>query len=188
MVGDFGCIPGNLPQDKHLLLLSRKDPSLISPFKSSNVQKQVLAIFDENLFKRQQKPHYFGMKKFRHNQTASYAFVAWIASIFVYVCFITWAYLPTDILHSLGITYYPSRYYAVALPAYTIVAYVFFCVSYVAINMMQTLDPEEFGTMKDTAGNTPSAPVGFVKCSLKDGIPDFGDIDPVLLSQALHDH
>lgn len=125
--------------------------------------------------------------KSRRNITAVYSFVTWIASIFVYVCFIAWAYLPSEVLHSLGITYYPSRYYAIAIPAYLIVAYILFCVAYVAINLIHTLEPEDFGTIRDTSVSTLPAPTVHVKCNSKDGIPDFGDIDPVMLSQALHD-
>ena len=51
---------------------------------------------------------------------AVYAFVSWIASISVYVIFLIWTLTPEDILHSLGITYYPNKHYALNLPVYAL--------------------------------------------------------------------
>ena len=39
----------------------------------------------------------------------AYAFAGWIFTIVGYAVFLLWAYLPDDILHSYGYTYYPSR-------------------------------------------------------------------------------
>ncbi len=115
-----------------------------------------------------------------------YSFVGWIASIFMYVCFIAWAFLPENILHSLGITYYPSRYYAVALPAYMIVLYLLTGLAYIGLNMMNTLDPDDMETIRDRIPNqTRQAPLSFVKCGMKEGIPDFGDIDVTQISTVL---
>jgi hypothetical protein len=121
------------------------------------------------------------------------SFVGWTASIFVYVCFAAWALLPERTLHGLGITYYPSRYYAVALPAYVLVVYLLSGIVYIGLNLLNTCDPEEIATMRDVrplAGATLSAPLTFVKCGsigTKDysGIPEIGDIDPVQLSVIL---
>ena len=40
------------------------------------------------------------------------------------VLFLLWAYLPESVLHAHGITYYPSKYWAVALPAWACVTVV----------------------------------------------------------------
>jgi len=32
-----------------------------------------------------------------------YSFVGWLSSIFVYICFLMWAYLPEELLHLIGI-------------------------------------------------------------------------------------
>ena len=120
------------------------------------------------------------------------SFVAWTASIFVYLCFTAWALLPSKTLHAIGVTYYPSRYYAVALPAYVLVAYLFSGVVYVGINLLNTLDPEDLGALRDRGATASSlvAPLAFIKTlpgSGKDtgGIPEIGDIDPVLVSTVL---
>lgn len=117
-----------------------------------------------------------------------YSFVGWIASFCVYFCFLVWAFVPEDYLNALGITYYPSRYYAIALPAYCIVMVLLIVMFYIGLNMMNTLDPEEFGTFRDTgkaATTQKFIPPVYVKCGGKDGIPNIADIDPIQLSQHL---
>jgi hypothetical protein len=121
------------------------------------------------------------------NSTSSvYSFVAWIASIFVYICFLAWALLPKKILYALGITYYPSRYYAIALPAYAIILYLLSGLAYIGLNLVNTLDPDDLATIRDKKANSVrQAPLSYMKCGVKEGIPDFGDIDPVQISSVL---
>lgn len=121
------------------------------------------------------------------------SFVAWTASIFVYLCFAAWAFLPGKWLHAIGVTYYPSRYYAIALPAYVIVVYLLSGVVYMGLNMLNTNDPEDVATLRDVGiphGSTLTAPLSYIKCgtaTAKDntGIPEIGDIDPILVSTVL---
>lgn len=124
------------------------------------------------------------------------SFVTWTASIFVYLCFVAWALLPGKTLHYFGVTYYPSRYYAVALPAYVLVVYLLSGVAYIGLNLFYTLDPEDKATIRDIGptaltGGQMVAPLSFIKTSnvgTKDnGIPDIGDLDPIQLSSLLVD-
>lgn len=116
------------------------------------------------------------------------SFVGWISSYLMYFCYIAWAVLPTSLLHSWGITYYPSRYYAIALPAYCITTYLLLCMAYIGWNMMNTHDPEDFATMRDiqTKEKTPLVPPNFIKSSRDDGIASIGDIDPIALSRVMN--
>lgn len=52
--------------------------------------------------------------------------------------YLIWAYVPDEILHSLGITYYPNRYWALAIPIWlmTVIWFIFF--SFISINLMNT--------------------------------------------------
>ncbi len=113
-----------------------------------------------------------------------YSFVAWIATFVVYIVFFLWAVLPYDFLYHYGITYYPSRYYAIALPAYIIVVYFVVNLSYIGWNMLSTLEPEDYGTFRDTNGTKSASPI-YVRCGGKDGIPNMGDIDPMQISKLL---
>jgi phosphatidylinositol N-acetylglucosaminyltransferase subunit P len=44
------------------------------------------------------------------SERSVYAFVGWITSIFMYICFIIWAFVPDSYLISVGIEYYPPKY------------------------------------------------------------------------------
>lgn len=119
-----------------------------------------------------------------------YSFVVYIASFGVYFCFIFWAYLPPEVLHYLGITYYPSRYYAIALPAFILVTVCAINLSYIAYNMLKTHDPDEFSTFRDDlsaegAVKTARCPARFMKYNDRERIPDIADIDPIELSKVL---
>jgi len=113
--------------------------------------------------------------------TSVYAFVGWISSICLYLIFLVWALAPESFLHEvLGVTYYPSRYYAVALPAYFLVVLVLICMAYMGLNMLNTLEPEEYGTIRDDYSLRHVAPPCFIQCSTKlsASLPDVGDMDP----------
>lgn len=105
------------------------------------------------------------MAKF--NATGVYAFVAWIASMVVFIVFLLWAFSPRSFLHAIGITYYPSRYYAIALPAYMIMLIFVINLGYIGINLMMTLEPDDMFTIRD--GQTRVSPNVFLKCSVVGG-------------------
>ncbi|THU66559.1 hypothetical protein C4D60_Mb05t15430 [Musa balbisiana] len=65
------------------------------------------------------------------------------------VIFIVWAYTPEPWLHYLGITYYPSKYWAIAIPSFLIVTVVLAMVSYLGLNFMVTPPPTSFNIMFD---------------------------------------
>ncbi len=44
--------------------------------------------------------------------------------------FILWAFVPTNSLHAYGITYYPSKHWATALPAWCCLAMMFTYIAY----------------------------------------------------------
>lgn len=55
-----------------------------------------------------------------------YGFVAWIATGLTFVAYVLWAFLSEEWLEWLGVTYYPSKYWATAFPAWLCVSYLFF--------------------------------------------------------------
>jgi hypothetical protein len=117
-----------------------------------------------------------------------YSFVGWISTIFMYLVFLIWALTPKKALNYIGVTYYPSRYYAVALPALLVVLYLLSGVSYIAYNLLITLDPEDRRTFKDSITTVQlRAPVAYLKVGVgsKDGIPEVGNLDIVQLTSML---
>ncbi|CAH8435501.1 unnamed protein product [Heterobilharzia americana] len=50
------------------------------------------------------------------DQRAIYGFIVYIACFPVFVLYVIWAYVPHEWLNSIGITYLPSKYWAVTAP------------------------------------------------------------------------
>ncbi|XP_026406951.1 phosphatidylinositol N-acetylglucosaminyltransferase subunit P-like [Papaver somniferum] len=78
-----------------------------------------------------------------------YGFVGSISTIMTTVIYFVWAYTPEPWLRSVGITYYPSRYWALALPSYDMVNIVLAITFYIGLNFMATAPPTSFNTIYD---------------------------------------
>lgn len=59
-------------------------------------------------------------------QMAINGFIAWLLIISLTTVYLLWAIVPDSILHSLHITYYPDRYWAVAVPAILIMIFFYY--------------------------------------------------------------
>ncbi|XP_074592129.1 phosphatidylinositol N-acetylglucosaminyltransferase subunit P-like [Curcuma longa] len=78
-----------------------------------------------------------------------YGFVGSITTVLAAVIFVVWAYTPEPWLHYLGITYYPSKYWAIAIPSFIMVTVVLAMVFYLGLNFMVTPSPTSFNVMFD---------------------------------------
>jgi phosphatidylinositol glycan class P protein len=81
--------------------------------------------------------------------TGIYGFVAWIGTHLCYAVFLLWAYLPEHVLHDLGVTYYPSKYWAVAVPCHLLVSLAAVYLLYWFYNMMRLPPLESFHNIVD---------------------------------------
>jgi phosphatidylinositol N-acetylglucosaminyltransferase subunit P len=59
-----------------------------------------------------------------------------VTVVVAFKLYVGWAYVPTAALSSLGITYYPSKEWAIAVPAWCVVAVVMLVCVYEASNML----------------------------------------------------
>ena len=85
----------------------------------------------------------------RLNPAAVYGFVGWLGTLVGFLLYLLWAYLPVEILHKLGVTYYPSRYWAVAIPAYVCVFVLFIFTTYTGFCLMINPPLDAFSTFTD---------------------------------------
>ncbi|KAL8160194.1 hypothetical protein V2J09_001731 [Rumex salicifolius] len=87
--------------------------------------------------------------------TEVYGFVGSITTVVAAVIFFLWAYLPDCFLHSIGISYYPSRYWAVALPTYFMVTVVLAVGCYIGLNFIATPPPTSLNVIFDEYSREP---------------------------------
>ena len=75
-----------------------------------------------------------------HGAKASevYGIVGYLLSLITFVVWILWAYTPDWVLESLSITYYPNRYWAIALPMYGMCLVIYLIIIYNAWNLCNT--------------------------------------------------
>ncbi|KAG3206114.1 hypothetical protein PC128_g948 [Phytophthora cactorum] len=118
-------------------------------------------------FKEMQRLHAMRMELF--------GFAGWLASALFYVLFLVWAYVPEATLEAYGFTYFPSKHWAVAVPAMIVVTYLFSLVIYKAVNLLSTPELGSYATILDT--HTVPLPEG-TTCFEDDSkaTPGIGDI------------
>ena len=76
-----------------------------------------------------------------------YGFVGSISIVVATVIFLIWGYVPDKFLESIGIYYYPSKYWAMAMPMYSMVTLLVALVFYIGLNFMSTSKPTSLNTL-----------------------------------------
>ncbi|KAF2181840.1 PIG-P-domain-containing protein [Zopfia rhizophila CBS 207.26] len=63
-----------------------------------------------------------------------YGFALYLASSAAFLMYILWAYVPSPLLHQMGIHYYPNRWWALAVPAWLVVLVMYIYVALASYN------------------------------------------------------
>ena len=87
--------------------------------------------------------------------TGIYSFVGWIGTHLCFVLFILWAYLPEPVLNGVGVTYFPSKYWGVAIPCHLLVSLATVYLVYWFYNMMRLPPLESFHNFMDEYSKAP---------------------------------
>ena len=83
-----------------------------------------------------------------------YGFAVYLGSSLAFLLYILWSYLPSPFLHALGITYYPDRWWSLAIPSWIVMLLVFIYVALLSYNVEYlTLGMESVECIVDEAAN-----------------------------------
>ncbi|KAL8602449.1 hypothetical protein ACOMHN_067645 [Nucella lapillus] len=114
-------------------------------------------------------------------ERAVYGYVLYLASYIGLGVYLVWAYVPDSWLTAVGLTYWPQKYWAVALPVYLCVLIVLFYITYLGLIFISTPPLTSVTIITDSHANTqdqsPVAP---------DAIPPLRDLDIVEVNRYLY--
>ena len=83
-----------------------------------------------------------------------YGFALYLASSAAFLIYLLWAYLPSPFLHRLGLYYYPNRWWALAIPAWLVVAIAYIYVALASYNTQYLTRPlQNIENVVDEAAN-----------------------------------
>lgn len=83
-----------------------------------------------------------------------YGFVLYLASSLAFLMYILWSYLPSPFLHALGISYYPNRWWSLAIPAWIVMLLIWIYAALLSFNVeYMTLSLNSLECMVDDCAN-----------------------------------
>ncbi|PVZ96584.1 hypothetical protein BB558_007497 [Smittium angustum] len=116
-----------------------------------------------------------------------YGYVVYLVSFGFFGLYCAWAYLPDKVLNSLGISYYPDRYWALAVPAWIFMLVIFVYYFYICY-ILYCVEP--LGTKANFTDNYSQLDI---KKSLGDfdvkqlgGIPEITDLPIEVVNYCLY--
>ncbi|KAF7980542.1 hypothetical protein HWV62_37683 [Athelia sp. TMB] len=107
-----------------------------------------------------------------------YGFVAWTSTYILFVLYLLWAILPDEYIVWLGVDWYPSREWALLIPAYSVVVCFLTYFTYFALAIAATPSFSDMSTITDSRAHFPSTfdPNPYVAQGHPDAIPELYDI------------
>jgi phosphatidylinositol N-acetylglucosaminyltransferase subunit P len=78
-------------------------------------------------------------------------------SVIFFLTYVAWAIVPDSVLISFGISYFPNKYWAIALPLYFMMLGFFTVTSYIAMSMYYNPDLNDLRLAEDKFSKVPNA-------------------------------
>ncbi|KAK0060238.1 phosphatidylinositol N-acetylglucosaminyltransferase subunit P [Biomphalaria pfeifferi] len=114
-------------------------------------------------------------------QRAFYGFVVYLLSFIGFGLYIVWAYVPDEWLHSIGLTYWPQKYWAIALPVYLCMIIVLSYIAYTGLILINTASLTDLNTITDNHSHYEDLTVMH-----PDSIPPLRDMDISVVNHLLY--
>ncbi|THH00484.1 hypothetical protein EW026_g2072 [Hermanssonia centrifuga] len=117
-----------------------------------------------------------------------YGFVAWISTYLLFIFFLLWAILPDEYINSIGVSWYPSREWAVLLPAYSVVVVLLTYFTYFSLALAGTPRFSDISTITDSKAYLPDAdaPNPYRAHARSDAIPAMYDIPIGMVNRVVY--
>jgi vacuolar protein sorting-associated protein 29 len=125
-----------------------------------------------------------GTAPMSERSTEVYGFVFSVMTAGAFVVFLGWAYLPEHWYRSLGITYYPDKYWSVALPAWSFATVVYAILFYHAKYLLNTPPLDDIHTITDSFAKGEQPVLGAL--AKDSSIPPVADIPISVVNRLLH--
>lgn len=82
-------------------------------------------------------------------ERAIYGFALYLGSYLSLAIYVVWAYIPQNWFHAIGLTYWPHKYWALAIPLLSFTAILLAYVTFIIINFVITLSLCSINTVTD---------------------------------------
>ncbi|XP_075211810.1 phosphatidylinositol N-acetylglucosaminyltransferase subunit P-like isoform X1 [Lycorma delicatula] len=108
---------------------------------------------------------------------ANYGFALYLGSYTAFGIFLIWAFVPDSVLHAMGLTYWPQKYWAIAIPIHLLVTFsLFIFCFYPALNLTLVPPMDDIRILTDKYAIHPH-PHNFRMNQNRDcGIPPVSDL------------
>lgn len=123
-----------------------------------------------------------------------YGFAAWTSTYLLYCFFLLWALLPDEYILWLGVSWYPSREWALLLPAYSIVLVLLTYFTYFALALADTPGFADISTITDPKAHFPApapesgprAPSPYAAAAQPGAVPQLYDVPIGLVNRVMY--
>ncbi|KAI0066879.1 PIG-P-domain-containing protein [Artomyces pyxidatus] len=115
-----------------------------------------------------------------------YGFAAWFSTYLLYVLYLLWALLPDAWIRALGVQWYPSREWALLVPAWTAVAGLLTYWTYFALALYGTPAFDDVRAIADGQGLVPVGEEEWAEHAGVDAIPEVYDIPIGLVNRVVY--